>query len=348
MRIDVLPVFTELLRFRRTLVTVVALFGVIGVVHAMLTPKRFTAGATFIVASSRGVGGLGGLAALASRIGARIPPQFQEESPYLYLSTIQTREVLDTVLLTPLALTSSPLHPVPVSAPDRVSLLDWYEIDQDADLPTRLEKGRRALGKRLDISLDEASGIITLKVRDRDPHVAAAIAMSVLRTLNDFTVTVQRTTSGATRRFLEDRLASVTQDLEVAERELRDFLAENRSYSESPTLQLEAARLQRRIDIVQQRYLDLSSELEQARSTEVQDTPVLTVLQQPAAPVRRSWPRRKLMLAGWLVAGGLVALIVVGLRAALAQYSSEGSTTWLALRAELDSARRRPFAPYRR
>ena len=84
-------------------------------------------------------------------------------------------------------------------------------------------KAREKLAERTGITEDRKSGIITITVTDGDPKRAAAIAGAYVEDLN--TLIAQLSTSSARREriFLEDRLTTVKQDLEDAEKDFSQF-----------------------------------------------------------------------------------------------------------------------------
>lgn len=93
---------------------------------------------------------------------------------------------------------------------------------------TRLaEKARTKLDGYTDILEDRKSGIISVKVSDRDPKRAAAIAGDYVNQLD--TLMAQLTTSSAHRErvFLEERLNAVQHDLESAEKDFSQFASKN-------------------------------------------------------------------------------------------------------------------------
>ena len=78
-------------------------------------------------------------------------------------------------------------------------------------------------------------------------------------------------------------------------------------YRGSPLLEYEAGRLERTVQLKQELFLTITKAYEEARITEVRDTPILTIIDRAVAPVRRSSPRRKLMVYFALGAGAVVA-----------------------------------------
>ena len=330
--LDLLPVASLLLRRAHVIVWCVFVFLGLGITHALLAPVRYTATTRFIVAQSPTLPSLGGLSALASRFGQALPPSIAGDyTPRLLLAALTSREVLDAVLDTALVVDDRS---------ETIRLLSWYDVRGDSR-PERLENGRKLLNKRMNTALDDRTGILTLSVEDGDPDVAAAIARALVAVLNDFNLRTQQTTSKATRVFLEHRVGDVVAELGQAEEDLRTFLQQNRQVSGSPQLQLVQARLQRRIDLRQQVYMELSQALEQARTNEVKDTPVLTIIEHAVPPVKRSWPRRKLIVIGWLVAGLAAALVWIAVSSWLAQTAAADRPSWREFRSEFNRLRRR-------
>ncbi|HEX7193728.1 MAG TPA: GNVR domain-containing protein, partial [Chthoniobacterales bacterium] len=93
---------------------------------------------------------------------------------------------------------------------------------------TKLQKdARERLLRKTQIEEDRKSGIITLTVTDRDPKRAAAIAGAYVEELD--TLMAQLSTSSARREriFLEQRLNTVKEDLESAEKDLSQFANKN-------------------------------------------------------------------------------------------------------------------------
>src|SRR5207244_4476199 len=100
---------------------------------------------------------------------------------------------------------------------------------------------------------------------------------------------------------LEGRSQEALTELRTAEQAMQDFLVRNRQYQNSPPLQFEASRLQRRIDLTQQVYTNLVQAYEQARVAEVRNTPVLTIIDKPEGSAQPSVRLRTLGILGVLL-----------------------------------------------
>jgi capsule polysaccharide export protein KpsE/RkpR len=91
----------------------------------------------------------------------------------------------------------------------------------------RYEDARKELEDRTDITADRKSGIITLKVSDRDPQRAAGLAREYAEGLNQIVLTLNISSAHKERIFLEKRLVQVQEDLEVAEKDFANFASKN-------------------------------------------------------------------------------------------------------------------------
>ena len=122
----------------------------------------------------------------------------------------------------------------------------------------RMEDARKDLAEHTGISVDRKSQIITLTVSDHDPKRAAAIGEAYVAELNRLVAELSTSSARRERIFLEERLKSVNQDLEAAEKEFSQFSSKNTAIDikEQGKAMVEAAA------ILQGQYIAAQSELE--------------------------------------------------------------------------------------
>jgi uncharacterized protein involved in exopolysaccharide biosynthesis len=89
------------------------------------------------------------------------------------------------------------------------------------------EDARRHLEGKTDISVDRKSGVITIRVTDKNPERAAGMAQEYVEALNDVVTHVNTSSAHRERVFLEQRLAQVSKDLEAAEKSFGEFASKN-------------------------------------------------------------------------------------------------------------------------
>jgi uncharacterized protein involved in exopolysaccharide biosynthesis len=91
----------------------------------------------------------------------------------------------------------------------------------------RMEDARKDLAERTGISVDRKSQIITLTVTDHDPKRGAAMGEAYVAELNRLVAELSTSSARRERIFLEERLKTVSQDLEAAEKEFSQFSSKN-------------------------------------------------------------------------------------------------------------------------
>src|SRR5215469_10362704 len=91
----------------------------------------------------------------------------------------------------------------------------------------RMDKVRRALARRISISVDRKSDMITISVSDHSPQRAAAIANAYVDDLNHLVAELSTSSARRERIFLEGFLLQVKQDLEDAEKDFSQFASKN-------------------------------------------------------------------------------------------------------------------------
>lgn len=275
------------------------------VVLALLLPLRYTSTTTFV--PERNATAIpGAIAGLASQFGVRLDAGGGEsESPYFYASVVESRAVLGGVLESKI--------PVPATegSADSSSVLDVLRV-KGRDANDRFEKAIKRLRRIVTVNVDRRTDIVGVAVRWRNAAVAAALAECILTQINRFNAEQRQSTARQERVFLEDRLVSALSDLRASEDSLSDFLERNRRFRESPSLVFVQQRYQRQVDLKARVYESLQQQYERVRLREVNNTPVITVIEPPNVPARHSWPRRRRMV----VIAGLLG-VVLGVISAL-------------------------------
>lgn len=91
----------------------------------------------------------------------------------------------------------------------------------------RIEDARTQLAAHTGISVDPKSQIITISVMDHDPKRAAAMCQAYVEQLNRLVADLSTSSARRERIFLEERLQTVSKDLESAEKEFSQFSSKN-------------------------------------------------------------------------------------------------------------------------
>jgi uncharacterized protein involved in exopolysaccharide biosynthesis len=132
----------------------------------------------------------------------------------------------------------------------------------------------------------------------------------LLQAIALFNMDTRQSQAAAERRFIGDRVDSARDSLHAAETDLQLFLESNRQWENAPLLIFQHDRLQREVMLYQSVLTTLVQSYEQASITEVRDTPVITVLQEPFLPPGRD-PRGTVLRAVLgIVLGGMAGIVL--------------------------------------
>lgn len=294
--ISLWEVLAVLLRRRGLIVRSVLLVAVLAVVVAFIRARTWTTAAAF---RPQGSSGASELASLASQFGVNVGAADEGESPAFYQELLGSREILTRVAAQPYA-----------TGEDTLPLVDLLELEADSEA-LRLDRAIRWLREEaVSVSTGRETGTVTLEVQTEWPLVSLHIARNLLDEVARFNLETRQSQARAERAFIEDRVRAAEASLRAAEAALQEFVRSNRVVGEFSELALERERLQREVNNRSQVYNTLLQSYEQARISEVRDTPVITVLQPPFLPPEPDG--RGLTLAGalGLVLGGMVGVVL--------------------------------------
>ncbi len=171
-----------------------------------LIPKQYESTTSLMPPDNQSSTAMAMLAAMTSKVGAGLGSAAGsllglKSSGEVFVGILQSRTVQDQLV-------------------NRLDLKKVYHVKL-------AEEARKRLTSNSVISEDRKSGIITITVTDQDPRRAAAIGAAYVDELNR--LVVELSTSGAHRErvFLEERLKTVQQDLQQAEKDFSQFASKN-------------------------------------------------------------------------------------------------------------------------
>lgn len=280
----------------RMVITLALVGGLVSAGTALLLPSYYASSAAFQAEASQlpQVGGT--LAGLASQLGGIQLPQ--QSNPQLFAELLTTETVLRRV-----AHSNYPWQEAWVP----LSTVYGYEHDSEA---WRDYRTLRRLRKAIAVNVNVRTGVVRFTVEARTPPLAKAIAESALVALNLANIALRQARATAERAFTSDRAEHARGELAAAESVLARFYDRNRTITNSPALVMEESRLRRSVDMAQQVYVQLRLQAEQAAVQEVRNTPAISVVDPPVQPVRRSRPKRRVVV----LLGAAIGLLVASLR----------------------------------
>jgi uncharacterized protein involved in exopolysaccharide biosynthesis len=264
----------------------------LGTVVALIIPPVFTAQSSFFPESKSGNELGSALGALGGIIGSGV--SLGQPAPF-FMDLLKSQSFLDSLAVSTITTDS-------VGTRRRV---EEYLIE-DAKTPQyRRWDARQEISNMIRVKQTPA-GIVVVTVRDQSPYAAAAMANRAVNIVDELNIDFRRRQAVARRSFNQEFLNDVRSRRDTAERRLEDFLLANRVIETSPVLKQRYTRLNDDVSHLRALQEQVESTVESARLTEYNNAPVVTRVDLASVPERKSGPRRKLIVLGSLMLGGLV------------------------------------------
>lgn len=269
---------------RRSILVAGAVGAFLVVALTVVRPAKFSS-TVLLVPTGPSAGALSQLGGLASQLGLgdAVAGGASPTASVAFMAKLATSDVIlgrlvdDSVVVGPDSSVRTTLLAVAAPAP----LLQFGEPESD---PRRRVRALKELRRWIAARSDRETGSARIAVRTKWPGVSLRIAERIAVELNHLNIELATARAASERRFLEERVENQRRTLRGAEELLQRFLEANREFGSSASLTFARDRLQRDVQLQQQLLTSLSQSLEDARLREVQNTPVVTVVEPALFP----------------------------------------------------------------
>ncbi|WP_128548691.1 GNVR domain-containing protein [Larkinella soli] len=325
----------KFLQRSRTAVLGFALLGAVaGIYYAFSKPDEYTSEVIVMPeASSGGGGGMGNLGSIAGLAGISLDnpageavrpdlyPNVLESIPFaldllkqpVYAKQYRTTMPLQTYLkrqgretfLDRLTGSTGDAADAAVRPPAPASLPDPKNYSRALQITPEQEGLANALISRITPTIDRRTGMVTIEAKMPDPVVSATVARLSLDYLTNYITSYRTQKIRNQAAFLTQQVEQSKRRYQSAEYALESYRDRNRSLY-GGLARLEEQRLQADYLLAQTVYNDLSRQLEQAKIRVQEETPVFKMLEPPRIPLRKSGPRRTMIIVVAIVAGMFV------------------------------------------
>ena len=342
--IDLIEVIRHIWEGRWLIVKVTAIFVALGLIIALTSPNQYKAEARLLPEVRDTQGGasalfrqLGGLGSLVSGAGADairpdLYPDVLRSTPFfIYLlerNVIAASESgFEEVTVFEYLTRGSSFSLIGTIKKYTIRLpwtiLSWLRSDEQnqdnqisstfAEIPqmsiAQFEAAKK-LRNGLNASISQRSGIISISAEFHDPRVAAQIGQHSVNYLTDYITQYRIEKAQKDLGFVKERYEEKKKDFFLSQLALANFRDANRNIV-SLTAQTEEQRLQDQYNLAFNVYTSLAQQLEQARIKVQEETPVIKILEPVQVPVKRSAPRRSLILFVSFIMGLVISIGLV-------------------------------------
>ncbi|MCB1185373.1 hypothetical protein KDM41_18285, partial [bacterium] len=186
-----------------------------------------------------------------------------------------------------------------------------FLVPDEPDSARATEQALEALARAVGVRFDRKSGVTTIHATVGDPRIAADLVNFMVAELDAYSRQFQTEDAARQSEFIHTRLREVEAELARSESALQEFLGSNRSWSESPALTLERTRLVRDVELNQQLYVTLRSQMEIVTIDAQKDLPLVAVIDRAHTPRRAHAPRTLRIVVSVAAMAAVLAMALV-------------------------------------
>ena len=320
--IDLIGILRKIIGIRKTIYKAAGIGLVVGIIVAISIPKQYTVGVTLSpeMGGSKG-GGLSGLAASflgsgvsmnegTDALNASLSADIVSSTPFLLeLSTMKIPALEGETMTLSVYLDeeSSPWWSYVIGLPGMVigGVKSLFTEEESESVPSdkanlgTIELSKKesekieALKKKILASVDKKTSMTTVSVTLQNPKVAAVVADSVVRKLQEYIIDYRTTKAKEDCLYLERLFKERQQEYYDAQKKYADYMDSHDNII-LQSVRAEQERLQNDMSLAYQVYSQVANQLQVARAKVQEEKPVFAVVEPAVIPLYPSRTSRKI------------------------------------------------------
>ena len=320
--IDLIGILRKIIGIRKTIYKAAGIGLVVGIIVAISIPKQYTVGVTLSpeMGGSKG-GGLSGLAASflgsgvsmnegTDALNASLSADIVSSTPFfLELSTMKIPALEGETMTLSVYLDeeSSPWWSYVIGLPGMVigGVKSLFTEEESESVPSdkanlgTIELSKKesekieALKKKILASVDKKTSMTTVSVTLQNPKVAAVVADSVVRKLQEYIMDYRTTKAKEDCLYLERLFKERQQEYYDAQKKYADYMDSHDNII-LQSVRAEQERLQNDMSLAYQVYSQVANQLQVARAKVQEEKPVFAVVEPAVIPLYPSGTSRKI------------------------------------------------------
>ena len=326
--IDLIGILRKIIGIRKTIYKAAGIGLVVGIIVAISIPKQYTVGVTLSPEmGNTKAGGLSGLAASflgsgmainegTDALNASLSADIVSSTPFLLeLSTMKIPALEGETMTLNVYLDeeSSPWWSYVIGLPGMViggvkSLFTEEESElvpsDKANLGTielskKESKKIESLKKKILASVDKKTSMTTVSVTLQNPKVAAVVADSVVRKLQEYIIDYRTSKAKEDCLYLERLFKERQQEYYDAQKKYADYMDCHDNII-LQSVRAEQERLQNDMSLAYQVYSQVANQLQVARAKVQEEKPVFAVVEPAVIPLYPSGTSRKIYVLAFI------------------------------------------------
>ena len=325
---DLIGILRKIIGIRKTIYKAAGIGLVVGIIVAISIPKQYTVGVTLSpeMGGSKG-GGLSGLAASflgsgvsmnegTDALNASLSADIVSSTPFLLeLSTMKIPALEGETMTLNVYLDeeSSPWWSYVIGLPGMVigGVKSLFTEEESESVPSdkanlgTIELSKKesekieALKKKILASVDKKTSMTTVSVTLQNPKVAAVVADSVVRKLQEYIIDYRTTKAKEDCLYLERLFKERQQEYYDAQKKYADYMDSHDNII-LQSVRAEQERLQNDMSLAYQVYSQVANQLQVARAKVQEEKPVFAVVEPAVIPLYPSGTSRKIYVLAFI------------------------------------------------
>ena len=326
--IDLIGILRKIIGIRKTIYKAAGIGLVVGIIVAISIPKQYTVGVTLSpeMGGSKG-GGLSGLAASflgsgvsmnegTDALNASLSADIVSSTPFLLeLSTMKIPALKGGTMTLNVYLDeeSSPWWGYVIGLPGMVigGVKSLFTEEESESVPSdkanlgTIELSKKELGKigvlkkMIVASVDKKTSMTSVAVTLQNPKVAAVVADSVVRKLQEYIIDYRTTKAKEDCLYLERLFKERQQEYYDAQKKYADYMDSHDNII-LQSVRAEQERLQNDMSLAYQVYSQVANQLQVARAKVQEEKPVFAVVEPAVIPLYPSGTSRKIYVLAFI------------------------------------------------
>ena len=326
--IDLIGILRKIIGIRKTIYKAAGIGLVVGIIVAISIPKQYTVGVTLSpeMGGSKG-GGLSGLAASflgsgvsmnegTDALNVSLSADIVSSTPFLLeLSTMKIPALEGETMTLNVYLDeeSSPWWSYVIGFPGMVigGVKSLFTEEESESVPSdkanlgTIELSKKesekieALKKKILASVDKKTSMTTVSVTLQNPKVAAVVADSVVRKLQEYIIDYRTTKAKEDCLYLERLFKERQQEYYDAQKKYADYMDSHDNII-LQSVRAEQERLQNDMSLAYQVYSQVANQLQVVRAKVQEEKPVFAVVEPAVIPLYPSGTSRKIYVLAFI------------------------------------------------
>lgn len=335
--IDLVELFKKIWAERKFILRWCGIAAVIGLVVAFSIPKEYTTRVTLAPESTSSNRSLSGLSALAGMAGINLGGTGQSRDalfPTLYPNIVSSIPFVTELFDVPVKSLDGKLQTTVFDYMTEHQRAPWWRTvlsfpmkavgwfvslfkEEKVDNPqqkvnpfqlTRKEAGVVAgLSRKIDVSVDKKTYLVTLSVTMQDPLISATLTDTVLSRLQNYITKYRTDKSRQDLAYVQKLYDEAKQVYYDAQQQYADYVDQNQNIM-LRSVQVKQERLQNEMNLAYNLYNQTAQQLQMAKAKVQENTPVYAVVQTATVPLKASRPSKMMILIGFVLLAGIGAL----------------------------------------